>query len=153
MTATFLESSPSSLSQEEAKTAQNSSTILSRHLKAGENLKLQIVDADSEEIIELPASAVALLLGILRMTAKGLGIALMPLHSELTTRQAADLLNVSRPYLIKLLDAGEIPHHKVGRHRRIRMEDMMTYKQKFRQEREAFLDRLVAESQELGLYD
>ena len=153
MTATLLESSPSSLSQEEAKTAQNSSTILSRHLNAGENLKLQIVEADSEEIIELPASAVALLLGILRMMARGIGIAPTPLHSELTTSQAADMLNVSRPYLIKLLDAGDIPHHKVGRHRRIRMEDLMTYKQKFRQEREAFLDRLVAESQELGLYD
>ena len=153
MTATFLESSPSSLSQEEAKTAQNSSTILSRHLKAGENLKLQIVDADSEEIIELPASAVALLLGILRMMARGLGIVLTPLHSELTTRQAADMLNVSRPYLIKLLDAGDIPHHKVGRHRRIRREDVMTYKQKLRQEREAILEQMIAEAQEMGLYD
>ena len=71
MTATLLESSLSSLSQEEAKTAQNSSTILSRHLNAGENLKLQIVEADSEEIFELPASAVVtLLLGILRMIAR-----------------------------------------------------------------------------------
>ena len=153
MTATFLESSPSSLSREETKTAENSSTILSRHLKAGENLKLQIVDADSEEIIELPASAVVLLLGILRMKAKGLGIALTPLHSELTTGQAADILHVSRPYLVKLLEAGDIPYFKVGKHRRVRREDVMAYKTAIDRRREAVLDELVAESQELGLYD
>ena len=63
------------------------------------------------------------------------------------------MLNVSRPYLIKLLDSGEIPFHKVGSHRRIRTEDVLNYKQTLRRQREAFLDRLVAESQELGLYD
>ena len=153
MPATFLESSQSSLSQEEEKIAHESSLTLARHALASKSLTLNIVDEEQDEPIVLPAEAVALLLGILRMMASGLGIALTPLHSELTTKQAADILHVSRPYLIKLLDAGDIPYHKVGTHRRIRREDVMTYKRKFRQEREAFLDRLVAESQELGLYD
>ena len=69
-----------------------------------------------------------MLLGILRMMATGIGIVLTPIHSELTTKQAADILHVSRPYLIKLLDAGDIPYHKVGTHRRIRREDVMAYK-------------------------
>ena len=153
MTATFLESSSRPLPNKESTIAHNSSVVLARYVEKGENLKLLVVDTEQEEVIVLPATVVALLLGILRMMAKGLGIALMPLHSELTTSEAADILNVSRPYLIKLLDSGEIPCHRVGRHRRIRLEDVMIYKQKLRQEREAFLDRLAAESQELGLYD
>jgi len=153
MTATFLESSPRSLPNDESMIAHESSIVLARHVKKGENLKLRVVDSEHEEVIELPAAVVTLLLGMLRMMAKGLGITLTPLHSELTTRQAADILNVSRPYLIKLLEAGEIPYHKVGRHRRIRREDVMKYRQKIRREREAILDQMVAEAQEMGLYD
>lgn len=153
MTFALLESKPLPLPNKESTIANESSEILARHIKKGEHLKLRIVDSEQEEVIVLPAPVVALLLGILRMMAEGLGIALTPLHSELTTKQAADILRVSRPFIIKLLDAGDIPYHKVGRHRRIRREDVMKYKQKLRQEREAFLDRLVAESQELGLYE
>ncbi len=153
MKSTFVESSPNSLSQEEGKIAHESSIKLARHALASKSLTLYVVDKEQDDLIVLPAEVVALLLGILRMMASGLGIALTPIHSELTTKQAADILNVSRPFVIKLLDAGEIPYHKVGSHRRMRREDVINYKQKLRQEREAFLDRLVAESQELGLYD
>ena len=153
MTSALLESKPRQLPNEESTIASESSEILARHIKKGEHLQLRIVAAEQDEVIVLPASVATLLLGILRMTANGLGIALTPLHSVLTTRQAADLLNVSRPFLVKLLESGEIPFHKVGRHRRIRREDVMIYKQELRQEREAFLDRLAAESQRLGLYD
>lgn len=139
--------------QEEAKTAKIASESLERHLHSGENLKLSIADANDNGCIVLPAEAAVLLLGILRMMAKRQGIALTPLHSELTTSQAAEILGVSRPHLITLLDTGALPHHKVGSHRRIRREDVMTYKQEFEEAREAFLTRLVAESQELGLYD
>jgi len=133
--------------------AHESSMVLARHLQQGEHLKLCVADGKQEEVIVLPAPVVALLMGILRMTAKGLGVALTPLHSELTTGQAADLLHVSRPYLVKLLEAGDIPYYKVGKHRRIRREDLMTYKNAIDRRREAILDELVAESQELGLYD
>ncbi len=153
MTSVLLESKPLPLPNKESAIAHESSIALARHVRKGEDLRIRVVDDQEEEMIVLPATIVTLLLGMLRMKAEGLGIALTPLHSELTTKQAADILHVSRPFIIKLLDAGDIPYHKVGRHRRIRREDVMTYKRKFRQEREAFLDRLVAESQELGLYD
>lgn len=153
MTATLLESSPRTLPNDESKTAHESSIVLARHVQKGEELKLRVVDSEHQEVIVLPAAVVTLLLGMLRMMANGLGIALTPLHSELTTRQAADILNVSRPFLIKLLETGEIPYHKVGRHRRIRREDVMNYRQKIRLERDAILDQMVAEAQEMGLYD
>ena len=153
MTATFLETSPRSLPNKESTIAHNSSIVLARHLQKGEDLKLRVVNDELQEVIVLPAPIVTLLLGMLRMKAKGLGIVLTPLHSELTTGQAADILHVSRPYLVKLLEAGDIPYYKVGRHRRVRREDVMNYKTAIDRRREAILDELVAESQELGLYD
>ena len=79
---------------------------------------------------------------------------IIPDHAELTTVQAADLLNVSRPYLIKLLDDKAIPHRKVGKHRRIRVDDVMAYKDAIDREREEILDQLTREAQEQGLgYD
>lgn len=153
MTATFLERSPRTLPNDESMIAHESSIVLARHVRKGKNLKLLVVESDHQEVIELPAAVVTLLLGMLRMMAKGLGIALTPLHSELSTRQAADLLHVSRPYLVKLLEAGDIPFYKVGKHRRVKREDVMVYKNAIDRRREAILDELVAESQELGLYD
>lgn len=153
MTATSLESSSGLVPKKETTIAHESSIALARHIQKGEDLKIHVADDQEEEIIVLPATIVTLLLGMLRMKAIGLSVALTPLHSELTTSQAADIINVSRPYLIKLLEAGEIPYHKVGSHRRIRREDVMTYKQKQRRERVAILDELTSEAQNLGLYD
>jgi len=106
------------------------------------------VEAEHEQPIQLPAGAVTLLLDILEAMAAGRGIAIIPENAELTTVEGAELLNVSRPFLIKLLDEGAIPHRKVGAHRRIRMEDVMNYKAKIDAEREAVLDQLVADAQE-----
>ena len=153
MTSTLLESRPSSLPNEESTIAHESSIALARQIRKGEDLKIRVVGDQEEEVIVLPATIVTLLLGMLRMKANGLGIALTPLHSELTTRQAAQILNVSRPHLVKLLESGEIPYHRVGRHRRIRREDVMKFKHRLHHEREALLERMVAEAQELGLYD
>ena len=80
--------------------------------------------------------------------AAGQGMTLIPETAELTTVQAAEILNVSRPFLVKLLEEGKIPHRKVGRHRRVRMEDVMNYKNAIDQEREKVLDQLVREAQE-----
>ncbi len=119
----------------------------------GTDTPLFVASSQDEEPIELPAGAAAVLRDVMQIIAAGHGLTVVPLHSELTTKQAADILNVSRPYLIKLLDAGEIPFHKVGSHRRIRTEDVMRYQQTLRDQQEVILDQMVAEAQEMGLYD
>jgi excisionase family DNA binding protein len=83
--------------------------------------------------------------------AQGNAVTIVPIHAELTTQEAADLLNVSRPFLIKLIESQEIPCRKVGRHRRIRFADLMEYKQKTDTQRTQALDELVAQSQELNM--
>jgi excisionase family DNA binding protein len=89
----------------------------------------------------------------LNQMAQGNSVSLVPIHAELTTQEAADLLNVSRPFLIKKIDAGELPHHKVGKHRRINFNDLMVYKEQVDRAADAALDEIVAISEELGLYD
>ena len=116
-------------------------------------LEVRIVDAENQDPLVLPAGAVALLKDILEAMAAGHSMTLIPYHAELTTMEAADILNVSRPYLIKLLEQGEIIYRKVGRHRRIRMEDLMNYMEEADRKSRAAMDELVALSQELGLYD
>ncbi len=108
---------------------------------------------DGQVSIVLPIGSLEMFNSILEAMAAGHGVMVFPQHTELTTMEAADILNVSRPYLIKLLEAGDIPYHKVGRHRRIRLEDVMQYKQEIDLRREEILDQMVAEAEELGLYD
>jgi len=133
---------------QEAAIARISEQTLSRYAKAHVPLKLRLSDAEQAEPIELPAGAVALLMDILEAMAAGCGVTIIPENAELTTVQAAGVLNVSRPFLIKLLEEGTIPYRKVGKHRRIRMEDVMAYKAAIDQERENVLDQLAAEAQE-----
>lgn len=135
-------------SAQDAAIARVSGQALSRYAQTKSPLKLRITDAEQAEPIELPAGAVALLMEILETMAAGRGVTIIPENAELTTVQAADILNVSRPFLIKLLEEKKIPFRKVGKHRRIRMEDVMTYKTRIDREREAVLDQLAADAQE-----
>lgn len=107
--------------------------------------------ASEAETIDFPASAVRLLKEILDHMAHGNGVALMPVHAELTTRQAADLLQVSRTHLVQLLDEGRIPCRKVGAHRRVRARDILAYRRETESRRREALDELTARDQELGL--
>ena len=135
-------------SAQAAAIARASGQLLSRYVQSKAPLKLRVTDGDQAEPIELPAGAVTLLMDILEAMAAGQGVTIIPESAELTTVQAAEVLNVSRPFLIKLLDEQKIPHRKVGKHRRIRMEDVMAYKASIDAEREGVLDQLAAEAQE-----
>jgi excisionase family DNA binding protein len=128
--------------------ARQSGQDLSRLARRNRPLTVRVRDADQDRPIELPAGAVTLLMDILDAMAAGRGLTLIPENAELTTMQAAQLLNVSRPFLIGLLEAGAIPYRKVGKHRRIRIEDAMAYKERTDRERETVLDKLVADAQE-----
>ena len=99
----------------------------------------------------LAPALTASLLEVLRLVSSGRGFRMIPVESELTTQQAADLLNVSRPFLVKLLEEGEIPFAKTGRHRRVRADDLFAYKEKRDASRSDALSDLAAMDAEEGL--
>jgi excisionase family DNA binding protein len=105
------------------------------------------------ELRGLPEPLLQVLVQAARELARGNAVAIVPLSKELTTQEAADILNVSRPYLIKLLEQGDIPFVKTGTHRRVRLSDLLAYKRIRDAERRRGLARLTQMSQEMGLYD
>ena len=113
-------------------------------------IRLVVAD-DPQETLVVPRGAVELLARVLAHMAVGQGVSVVPTHAELTTQQAADLLNVSRPFLIGLLDAGEIEYRKVGKHRRIKAQSLLAYMARDDQERREAADELTRLNQDMGL--
>lgn len=113
--------------------------------------KIAIVAAG--QTIEMPSVVSIALMEVIKNLNKGNSITLIPMNKELTTQQAADILNVSRPYFIKLLENGEIPFKKTGTHRKILMKDLMEYRKQRAESRKSKIEELSTFSQELGLYD
>lgn len=111
-----------------------------------------LIDPDGERIV-LPSSLYQVLRQIIHHMLLGRTVFIVPENKELTTHEAADFLNVSRPYLIKLLEHGEIPYAFVGSHRRIRFSDLMTFKARQYAERQSAIDEIAQISQDAGLYD
>ena len=127
------------------------SQILGRHRKEVDfDERIEFVDEQGAQVV-LPASALELLKSILVQMAQGNAMTLMPIHAELTTQQAADILNVSRPYLVKLLETGAIPFVKKGTHRRVLFKDIEMYKAKIDKQRMEALDELTAQAQALDM--
>lgn len=117
-----------------------------------ETLRIELVNENQQrEVIELPTFALRLLGEILNELALGNAVKVVPIHAELTTQEGADMLNVSRPHLVKLLDEGALPHTKAGRHRRIKFADLMAYKEQRDQASYAAMEELAAQAQELGM--
>ncbi len=143
---------PVAPTQEESAVAKEASRQLSRLLGAAGEFRVHSQAAGKRvESVALPMPAVRLLAEILTQMAQGNAITLIPIHAELTTQQAADLLNVSRPFLIKLLEQHKLPFRKVGKHRRVRFSDMLSFKQRSDEQRRATLEQLAAEGQELNM--
>jgi excisionase family DNA binding protein len=137
---------------QDAAIAREASRLLAPYIDHLENLRFQIgEDRKATQKLALPASAIRLLLDLLTEMAAGNAVTLIPVHAQLTTQQAADVLNISRPFLVSLLEEGKIPHIKVGTHRRILFEDLMRYKKEVDRERRKVLDELVKQSGALGM--
>ena len=111
-----------------------------------------IGEVGTEDALVIPRPTAIMFAQILDLLAQGRGVQIFPKEVELSTQQAAAMLNVSRPYLIGLLEADEIPFRKVGRHRRIRLEDLMDYKRQDDLKRRVAADKLAELTEELGLY-
>jgi excisionase family DNA binding protein len=138
--------------EEDIKLAQESTKKFAA-LSSAENSKAHYVlwDKQSKIEVEISQSMFVALLEVMKGMAQGKAIMLTPLDAELTTQQVADLLNVSRPYVVKLLDDNQIPSRTVGRYRRVRFEDLRNYQLKIETDRQEALNELAAQSQELGL--
>ncbi len=138
----------------DAQLARESSRRLTQFLAAKPKKSLRVrigPENEPEESIPIPVTAFRLLNSILTEMAKGNAVTLIPVHAELTTQQAAHVLNVSRPFLIEQLEKGVIPYRKVGTHRRVMFKDLMEYRQTMDRNRLNALEELSAIDQELGL--
>ena len=138
--------------EHDCRLARESAQVLAPHLSTPGSLCVQLLaDGRAGETITIPAPAARLLGDILAQMAQGNAVTLIPVHAELTTQQAADFLNVSRPFLVTLLERGEIPFRKVGTHRRVLFRDVVAYKRRHEAARRAALDELARLSQEMDL--
>ena len=137
-------------SAETASLARESATSLSRLMREHPQSDRARVRLDGEDLI-LPRAALDLLTNLLTEMAQGNAVTIVPVHAELTTQEAADMLNVSRPYLIKLLKEGQIPYTMVGSHRRVRLRDVLAYKQDQDKRSHDALEKLAEQAQELDM--
>lgn len=122
------------------------------HHLLGQQGHARLVGPGGEPSIELPEPVYALLMQILDAMRHGSALSLVPVTQDLTTQEAAELLGVSRPYFVKLLEFGSLPFHLTGTHRRVYLNDLLTYKQQRDEGRTEALNRMAAEAERSGLY-
>ena len=149
MTALRNQNPPAPPTEREAELARDSSRLLAACIGRGPTARLRVIDAEGD--IEVPVSALRMLVDILANMAEGNAVSIVPVHAQLTTQQAADFLGVSRPYLVGLVEKGELPHEKVGTHRRIYFRDLLAYRKRRMGKSKAALDALATQAQKLGM--
>ena len=146
-----------SLSDRDAELLAQASRLMGEALDRSRVRRIALVeerdDGGDTVRLEVPPATLRLLSQILALMARQQTFVLYPESSELTTKQAAEVLGVSRPFLIRVLEAGQIPFRKVGRHRRVLMQDVLAYKKTMQIKRRAALDELVKASEDIGGYD
>lgn len=141
---------PATLSRHQETTAQESLSARQSYKILKATPRLTMLTENKKEI-EIPARAIRLLMNILEEMAAGHSVQVTSIQNELTTQEAAELLNVSRPYLVSLLEQNKIPHRKVGTKRRIRAEDVLAYKADIETKRLTVLNELANEAQKLNM--
>jgi len=139
--------------KQEQQMAMESYNALHAMLEQLKTKNPQIEIEESHEKIRIPLRALKLLAHILKVTSQGTPISIVPIATEMTTQAAAEFLGCSRPHLVKLLEDGAIPFTKVGKHRRVRFENLMDYKKKQHAEREALLIEIMKGDEDSGLYN
>ena len=139
--------------KDEQALALKSYETLQRSLEELSSKDTEIEIEETKERIRLPLNALKLLAQILKATSEGKPVSIMPMATELTTQAAAEFLNCSRPHLVKLLESGEIPFTKVGKHRRVLFEELVAYKNRVKAEQEQRLIDMMRKDEDLGLYD
>lgn len=141
--------------EQAAEQAANAVAQLTEFLRAHRTptTHVQLITENTEAMttIVVPSVAFRFFVDVLAELANGNAITVAPVHAELTTQQAADLLNVSRPYLVKLLDQREIPYRRVGNRRKVRLVDLIDYKRRDETLRRDIADELTREAQRIGL--
>ena len=155
---------PTTLSEEDARLAEASraalqNLIASHHAGRGENpsatapFRLSVEQRDGKRAeLSVPSAALPLLVSLFTELSQGKGVAVVTTDTEITTQQAADFMNVSRPYVVKLVDGGKMPSRKVGVRRRVRLKDVLRYMEDTGDAASRALEEMVAENQRLGLY-
>lgn len=117
-----------------------------------DQVEVTLTSPGGEQRTAIPANVFETLLFVVREMARGNAITLMPVETKLTTQQAADLLGVSRPFVVKLLENGEMEYEKVGRHRRVLLRDVLAHKERQRRRADTALTEMAREAQDLGIY-
>lgn len=140
-------------SKEEQKAAMMSYDALAAALDQIQSDYPEIEIEENNERIKIPLKALQLLAKILKETSQGKPVSIVPIATEITTQAAAELIGCSRPHLVKLLENGEINFTKIGKHRRIKYQDVIDYKRKMKAEQRRLLIEIMKEDEEAGLYD
>lgn len=139
--------------KQEQKAAMESYDALASMLEQLRSENPEIEIEETSEKIKVPLSALKLLAKILKETSQGNPVSIVPIATEMTTQAAAELIGCSRPHFVKILESGEIKYTKVGRHRRVKFEDVMNYKKKMKERQKQLLIEIMKSDEETGLYD